>query len=423
MGSKAKTPAAPDYASLVRQQAAEQNKLIDKQTQANRPDQTNPFGSVKWSQDENGNWSQNVSYDPRVQGNLNSMLEALQGLTGNMKGTFDPEVLGKYDQYKIQTGQFDPQSSWEYGGQNNGTGGDKYADAFTKSLMARTTPQQETDRASMENRLRLQGLQPGTPAYDRAYKNLLTSQGDVNSQAALKGMLAASENARADYATQLSRDQLGLNAAIGNQQMTNATQGQQFQQGLQTHMLPYQQAQALTGMMGQMIPSFDGFTPAGVGNAADIVGAAQQSYAQQMQAANDKNARKSGKGQSIGSIAGGVLGGVFGGPVGAAAGSSIGGAAGGAIFSDATMKHDLFELSDRRCYEMMRQLIPTGWKWNVAGVMDAGVIAQDVERMMPELIERQAAGLLSVNYSGLFAVLLGAFRHLAAQKEDANGDR
>lgn len=421
MGGKSKTPAAPDYTVLAKQQAQEQNKLIDKQTQANRPNQKNPYGSVSWEQDDDGNWTQNVQYDPRVTGNIDAMMSALGQNLSSMKGDFvGPGALQGYKSYEMATGQFDPQTSWEYGGQNAGSGGDGYANAFTKSLLARVTPQQETDRGQMETKLRVQGLQPGTPAYDRAYKNLLTSQGDVNSQAALQGMLAASQNARADYATQLSRDQAGLQNAMGNQQMTNATQGQQFDQAMTQHTLPYQQAAALSSMLqGSFTPSFNGFTPAGVGQAADIVGAAQQSYAQQMQAANDKSAKKQGKGSSIGSVVGGVAGGIFGGPAGAMAGSSLGGAAGGAIFSDATLKADIAEMSDRDCFEMMTQLVPVQWRWLGTTVQDAGIIAQRVQELMPSLVGKAQTGELKVNYTELFAILLGAFRHLA--KENDNG--
>lgn len=417
MGGKAKTPEAPDYGVLARQQALEQNKLIDKQTQANRPNQTNPYGSVNWTQDKDGNWTQNVSYDPKVQGNIDAMLSALGQNLSSMKGDFTgPGALQGYKPHEMTTGQFDPMTSWQYGGQNGGTSGDGYADAFTKSLLARVSPQQEVDRGAMENKLRLQGLQPGTPAYDRAMQNLMRSQGDVNSKAALDGMLAASQNARADYATQLSRDQLGLQTAMGNQQMTNATQGQQFDQSMTQHMLPYQKAALMNQMLsGAFTPSFNGFTPAGVGQAADIVGAAQQAYAQQMQSANDKNAKKSGKGQSLGSIAGTVAGGFFGGPAGAAIGSQAGGAAGGAIFSDETLKYDINQMSDSDCFEMMTQLVPVQWRWVGTTLHDAGIIAQRVQELMPDLVTKAMTGELKVNYSELFAILLGAFRHLAKE--------
>ena len=415
MGGKSSTPKAPDYTVLAKQQAADQQKLLQEQTKANRPDQVGPYGSTKWTQDEAGNWTQNVEYDPAVKGNIDSMLGAMGKVTGQMGQQFQaPDAVSNYKGYEMTTGQFGPQSSWEYGGSNNGTAGDGYADAFTKSLMSRIQPQQEVDRGQMENKLRMQGLQPGTPAYDRAYQNLLKSQGDVNSKAALDGMLAASDNARQDYNTQLARDQAGLQNAMGNQQMNLATQGQQYDQAYQTHMSPYAQGQALTGMLGGAFqPTFQNFNTAEQGKAADITGAAQQQYAQAMEAANAKNSKKEGKGSSLGSIAGTVAGGMFGGPAGAALGSSIGGAAGGALFSDMALKSEITAISDKDAFDMMLQLVPHSWKWTGTEIIDAGVLAQKLQELLPGLVTASNAGTLKVNYTELFAILLGAFRHMA----------
>jgi hypothetical protein len=61
MGKKS-TPApppAPDYGALAQQQADLNKQAAAEQTQANRADQYNPYGSLTWSQDPvTGHWTQ-----------------------------------------------------------------------------------------------------------------------------------------------------------------------------------------------------------------------------------------------------------------------------------------------------------------------------------------------------------------------------
>ncbi len=426
MGSKSKKPKMPDYTALANQQAELSQKAVDKQTQANRPNQVNQFGSMNWSQDPQGNWTQTTTLNPQTQGLFDSYMQQA-GQSANQvanQGAFNPTGAGSMQQFNPSGGmlQFNPNTGPvspfnNTAGQTTqfdpfGTGGlqqaqgfdpyqmttgqytrgmaDQYADNFTQSLLARVTPQQGVDRAAMETKLRLQGLQPGTPAYDRAYKNLLTSQGDVNAQAALQGMLYGNQESRADYNTMLGYDQQAAQTALQNNQQMNAAQQQQFgqaattnqlqnaqqaqqfgqdvtanqlananqqqdfaqqlaqnqqwnanqQQGfnqqlgqnqqwnanqqqaydqmLQQYLLPYQTSQYAQSMMQGLDPSFASFMGAGQGEVANILGAAQQTYAQQME--NAKNS----KGGSLGGIAGSLLGSVAG-PIGTAIGGKIGG--------------------------------------------------------------------------------------------------
>lgn len=386
MGGKSKAPPPPDYKALAKEQAALNEKALQQQTVANRPDQINALGSIKWTQDpKTGKWTQVESLDPRVQGLLDQSL----GLQGKSMSQIE-ELMNR-------------------GGFNGGpamptydqAAGDAYAKTFTDSLLARIKPQQEIDQRAMETKLRLKGLQPGTEAYDVAYKNLLTSQGDVNAQATLQGQLAGSQEARDIYTTQLTGQQQGYTQALNN------------------YLLPWQTASASQGLANNVtMPTFQNFATSGMAQAPDMMGAAQQGYAQQVQAANDKAAKKEGKGQMIGTVVGGVGGFMVGGPAGAMAGASLGGAAGGAIASDAALKNTIIPLSDEECYNKMVELVPVSWRWNGTGVTDSGIIAQEVEKLIPEVVGRHAAGHLVVGYTQLFAILLGAFRHLAKKERE-----
>jgi hypothetical protein len=83
--------------------------------------------------------------------------------------------------------QTDPQIEFDQEGYQ------KYGDAIYENAMSRVKPEQEHEAAAMHTRLRQQGLQPGTAAYDRAMKNLMTSQGDVAAKAALEARVVGQD--------------------------------------------------------------------------------------------------------------------------------------------------------------------------------------------------------------------------------------
>lgn len=416
MGGKSKAPPAPDYKALAQEQAKLNAAALQQQTVANRPNQTNALGSLTWTQDPTtGQWTQTESLNPAVQALLDKSL-GLQGQSidqvqalMNQGGFSGGPAMPTYQQYGVEVPTYDQAA------------GNAYADQFTQALLARVTPQQGIDRERMETQLRLKGLQPGTEAYDRAYKNLLTAQGDVNAQATLQGQLAGQQEARNIYDTQLKGYQQGFTNNINDYLTQLQGQQQGYTQSLQNYLLPWQTAAANQGLANNVtMPTFQNFATAGQQQTPDMLGTAQQQYAQQMQAYNDKKASKEGKGKAIGTVVGGVAG-AFLGPGGIAIGSQLGGAAGGAIASDAMLKNTIVPLSDEECYNKMVELVPVSWKWNGTGVSDSGIIAQEVMQLIPEVVGRHAAGHLVVGYTQLFAILLGAFRHLA-KKEAANAD-
>ena len=66
----------------------------------------------------------------------------------------------------------------------------------------------------------------------------------------------------------------------------------------------------------------------------------------------------------------------------------------------------------------IRQLRGVTWEWRddvpeeVAENPGLGVIAQDVERVFPELVERTENGYLAVHYYGLIGPLIEAMKEL-----------
>jgi hypothetical protein len=73
--------------------------------------------------------------------------------------------------------------------------------------------------------------------------------------------------------------------------------------------------------------------------------------------------------------------------------------------SDRNAKHDIRPISHP--WPLLASITGSSWNWNDTGRPDDGVIAQDVQKTMPELVRRDpATGRLVVNYNGLIAPLL-----------------
>lgn len=65
-----------------RQTTWENQDRIDRQTRANRPNQSSDFGNISWVEGDNGIWSQTASLDPATK----AMLGTLRGKQGEMIG-------------------------------------------------------------------------------------------------------------------------------------------------------------------------------------------------------------------------------------------------------------------------------------------------------------------------------------------------
>lgn len=299
-GKGGKMPATPDYSSLATKDAMLSKAALDYSTSLNRPTQINPFGSVAWTghaadpfakagtPEATNTLTQTENYDPRI-------MQAYDNLFGLQKKTQDQLNNQQAFNY-ADAPQYDPNSGAAAG------------NAMFQSAMSRMRPQQQFDVESMTTKLRQQGLQPGSAAFDRAMKNLLTSQGDVNAKSSLDATTFGNQESRNNYATQLAGHSAGYNQAV------------------QKYALPWTQAgQVNQQMASQFNPIFSRFNQAGNYNPASMAGAAQSAYQNQMGKYSSDQAKSS---DLLGTI-GGVAGAYFGGPIGATVGSTVGPTLGG----------------------------------------------------------------------------------------------
>ena len=81
------------------------------------------------------------------------------------------------------------------------------------------------------------------------------------------------------------------------------------------------------------------------------------------------------------------------------------------LSSDVRLKHKLAQITD--ALDKVMSLNGSTWDWN-AGGNSAGVIAQDVERVMPEAVV-EMGGVKHVNYAGVIGLLVEAVKELAGK--------
>ena len=85
--------------------------------------------------------------------------------------------------------------------------------------------------------------------------------------------------------------------------------------------------------------------------------------------------------------------------------------------SDINLKKDIEVISNAN--DILKQISGVSFNWKESNKPSVGVIAQEVEKVLPELIsENSSTGTKSVNYNGLIGVLIEAVKELTARVEE-----
>jgi len=216
--------------------------------------------------------------------------------------------------------------------------------SYTDAIMQRLAPQIAQENQASDAQLANQGIAPGTEAYTNAKRTLAMSQNDRQLGAVTSGM------------------NTGLNA---NQQA--------FQQQAYNQMQPINVINALRTGSQVSNPNFVN-TPQQANTAGpDLLGAAQAQYQGQLAQTNANNA-----------ASGGFMGGLMG----------LGGAA-ITKYSDRRLKTNIKKIG-----EMANGLALYAYDY-IWGEHDIGVMADEVEKVMPKAVITMQNGFKAVNYTML----------------------
>lgn len=86
--------------------------------------------------------------------------------------------------------------------------------------------------------------------------------------------------------------------------------------------------------------------------------------------------------------------------------------------SDVREKNSIVPLDDGEAVGITELLTPVYFKWNNTMKDDIGLIAQEVERVLPEAVGKDHDGRLSLSYATLVAVALAAIKDLKREIEE-----
>lgn len=266
-----KAPPAPDPVTTAAAQTASNVDTARVNAKLNRMNETDPYGSVKYTDLGNDQWRKDTSlsavgqrqFDLQNQVDEGTGKLALQGV-GQASG-----VLGK----AFSLDGLSPEAS------RGSIAADRarYEDA----LSSRLEPRFAQDRASAEQRMADQGIPMGSEAYNRGMDELNRAKTDARMQVISQG----GNEGRAEDAS-----------------MANLRQ-RQLQETLLQRSQPINEIGALMGTGQVGMPNFQQTTPVNV-QGTDIMGAYGQSQAANQAAYNAKSQASAANGSAAAGLAG-----------------------------------------------------------------------------------------------------------------------
>ena len=338
-GKGGSAPPPPDYAGAAKETAAGNLEAARATAAANRTNQITPYGNLIYTANPGTDPYGNTLYTA-----TQTLAPAQQGILNSTnvlnQGLMDTANTGLNYANKVLSQPGIDTSQLTQTGFNPGQ---SYQDA----MMTRLGPQIDRENAALEQQLANRGIAAGTDAYNQAKTLQAQKQNDLLNSATVQGL------------------GMGLNA---NQQG--------FQQAAYNQMQPINVINALrTGSQVQN-PSFVN-TPNQANTAGpDLLGAANASYQNQLAAYNAQQAAQ-----------GGFMGGLM----------NLGGAA-ITRYSDIRLKKNIKKIGKLHdginIYSfnyINRKDLPKGEQ--------IGVMAQEVEKVIPEAVTTMADGYKAVNYA------------------------
>lgn len=349
---------------------------------------------------------------------------------GGLQAYTNPYGFGPRLETGMGRGAAPIQMGLDYSGlqdvQGSGQQRQRAEDAIYQSAASRLDPQWQQRQQSIESDLANRGITRGSDAYSRAMADFGRDRTDAYQQAQMAAITGGGAEAQRNYGMDIGlrqqqateRGQLGQfgnqaqqqafqqsieggqarNAALGqgyqfgmNQQQQafgqqqqagaqnfqqqlamsqyqNQLRQQQLQEMIQQRGFSLNEMQALLNGQQVSMPQFGGYSQAGVAEGADLMGAAKAQYSASMDQYNAKQAQTAGLMQGLGSMGSMAM-----------------------MFSDRRIKADVRRIGRD----------PRGWgiySYRFIGERGrrVGVIAQDVQRVAPQLV-RVVNGVLAVD--------------------------
>lgn len=332
-------PAPGNYTGAATKQAQASQQATGQQTAANRPNQASPFGFSNWTQGPDGSWNQSLGFNGPL-GDASAGLNTQAA--ANMASPMDWSQFGALD--------------------DGSAAREQAINASFNAQASRLNPMFANREASMRTQLANQGLDPNSQAARGASSDLNASRNDAFSGAMNSAIREGTQAQQATF----------------NQNMM--ARQQQIAEALRRRGQPMEEMAGLQRML--QMPGF--------------MGAGQAQVPEYLRALMGQDAASLGAWDASNRANADVWQGGF---------QALGGAA--------QLAPALFALSDERAKTNIERLdleaLP-GVPWATwdylpehGGARGLGIIAQDVQKVRPDLVRTRPDGLLEVDYSFLRA--------------------
>lgn len=401
-GSPPSPPPAPDYVGAAQTTAAGNLAAAQAATSANRVSQYTPYGNLVYSQngvDSQGNptWQAVTSLNDTGQQLLDTQNQTSLGLgqtinaqLGNVQQTMGQGFNPQTGPITTNAGQANLNANYQTN--PNYASGMQGWDQANQILQARLQPQMAQDLESQNAALANQGIVQGTKAYDNAMRTFNQGQNDLLTNSQLAGQqIGNSLFNQGITGGQFSNQALGQQNATNQQQfanqVTNANLGnqaqqQQYTQAMTNYNMPLNTLSALRSGAQVQNPTFQNVPQQATTSGADVLGATTAAGNYNLGTYNANAAQQAG-------MTSGLMG--LGGSLGAAA-----------IISDIRTKEHIKEIG------MLHNGLPVyeyeykpEWKAEAGNGKFIGVMAHEVEAVMPEAVITRPDGYKMVNYGVL----------------------
>jgi len=337
---KQDAPPAPDTVGAAKETAAGNLEAARTATAANRVNQVTPYGNLTYNINGKDSYGNDLyTATQTLTPAQQKILEQNQGLSSGLLNTAQQGL--DYASGLMSKPGVDMSKLPSYGINP----GETYSDAIMRRLAPQIAQENEMSDAALAN----QGIAQGTEAYNNAKRTLQMGQNDRQVSAITGGM--------------------GVGLQANNQA---------FNQEGYNQMQPINVINALRTGSQVQAPNFVSVPGQSTTAGPDILGATNADYANKLSGVNANNA-----------ASGGFLGGLM----------NLGGTLGSAAikYSDRRLKTNIEKIG-----EMANGLALYAYDY-IWGEHDIGVMADEVEKVMPEAVITMPNGFKAVNYSMLGA--------------------
>jgi hypothetical protein len=343
LGPAPSAPAAPDYRAAAQETSQGNLDAARTAAAANRVNQVTPYGNLDYTQNGTDPYGNPTWTATTSLSDVGQQLLNNQNQASLGLGSTINSALGRTQEMMGQG--FNPNLP-----QVGINAGQNYQDA----AMQRLAPQLQQSREKLSNDLANSGIPVGSEAYNRAQMNQAQKENDL-------------------YAANTTQ---GFNTGLAANQ-------QAYNQAMTNYNMPLNTLSALRSGAQVQNPTFQNAPQQATTSGADILGASQMGYNAQMGDFNAKQAAQA-------NFNSGLMG--------------LGGTLGAAALSDIRTKENIkslgYEYKGLPVYEYEYK---PEWKAEAGHGKFIGVMAHEVEEIMPEAVITRPDGYKMVNYGVLNA--------------------